>query len=1293
MSELAKKGLSQEQINEELGKAGITYMAEFNFQLYEMGKATYDLYNAEPEQQQALLYMMQVYEKKAWTWGTFGRALWKSVVDPVNLALMVGSAGTGFLAAKGIQAGVMKGLQTALTFGASRVAEKTVVETAKAGIKETTWMAFKRHATSRFALGMSATGAAGGATFGGLDAHHRQHVQIAADFQKDYSVANTAEGSAAGALVGGLLAFAFPVGAGTGKVAATNLTASIRETASGIGDTLARVKYNFEQLAPEFPQPAMGTPGATSSMFGGGSDAWKGLVNDVKRLAKSIRKTKQEAKQATKSSYTDQIKQDRQNESLGWKKNKDQWRADTTEESKLLTKGAKTYKLQSDRLNDPAKAERLSPDHLRQSLSNLESEIQTRIDLKQKLADELKDLKAKQANLERTDGDSGATVGRIITQKKTLETARAEHQANIDAKLAEDHHGFIATKQGMEAEELHLRGLLEYQERLNERMQAVTDHLHKLNEIETQQTTLKGKLDTAAEAAKKRAEEAAEKAAMALPPPPEPSKTPAKEHTGMPSIKLPDMASEKDWIRIFAYMRVVFTRSIKQLFSPKSDVNRSNKITRPVIDAVDKHLQDLGLVSKFVEKDSKREPYFQAEQPITWLPLHLPKIIKQGSVEKGLIRELQDKVIAIAKKDGWTDAEVQKAFKDFAIKNGTKLEHARANIRKLRAKVASDAYKPTKKFLGHGLNETHRQKLLNHLDHWDNTLDDLSKVSGGQNADEAIRTLRAIERKELRFYGNAKEPQDIRTLTLDTVDDTVYGLFRASFDENRSYIQHEGLWPKEVIEKRKNDKAPGMDSIHASAQYRQLLEFEIQEGLYNDQELSPKTIRASYLSLATENFERLIQNSIIEFYTKRDEKGALVNVPGNKWESTTISEYAGRLIQAQKKGWGSEALFAIEYLKRAKQLFGQGDLNTIPPQDMIEQYLKSLPQYKEDPGFRIWAETVINAHDDSSLPGRPNLLGWMLKENRFGWSAAASNVYGFDLGRRYRGTNYFSLPGSVTIQSTFWGKMLEFGAWFSGFKEIKFADMAPVGHKKVNFNPEQMSFVWKSDDETYIAPFRRMFLRWTMPGLVNDITSIKPWNLSDKTWQLNWKASPALLLLGGIGAAEAGWNEMVYHLSPDPEEGEEKERPDYYTGKVVNTYLNLVDGVYHNAILGLASAPAITLDFFGVIDYSKIEGISDWIRTPKYLAKKLDTFDILQDVSFIDSAQKEAKKAAEGRLKPQPLKNLRRRIRAARLKALKPMTPNRKTPKPRRPNPEKLNLKLLPELRSSSKKTVWPIKR
>ncbi|MCB1563867.1 MAG: hypothetical protein KDJ75_09860, partial [Alphaproteobacteria bacterium] len=966
--ELAKKGLSQEQIKEELGKAGITYMAEFNFQLYEMGKATYDLYNAKPEQQQALLYMMQVYEKKDWTWGTFGRALWKSVVDPVNLALMVGSAGTGFLAAKGIQAGVMKGLQTALTFGASAMVKEGAKTTATTAAKMTFRQRAAQAATSNLAFAGMGSGAIAGSVFGSIDADRRQHVQIAADFQDEYKISDTAIGGAMGAGMGGLFGWALPFAGGVGKAGIKGASSEFAKLA----DNLAWNPVEWLDTRPiRFDSNGNVVPGGrTSTTFGmnGGNainDLIKQLSNEAKKLARKQQGKKFQEQHA-------------------------QWAKNTADDEALLRNTKKTYDRFERTLQNQSWLDNAPEGRLRQKLGALEQDILKRGQKKQDLEFQLNELKELRKNLPEADAllDNFAELARERKDIKASRDALVKAGNASPDQLKDLDDTLISINTVIADAKKQIKTHAGHQKAIDNRIQAVTDHLHKLNEIETQQTALKGTLDTAAEAAKARAEAEAEKAATALPPPPEPSKTPAKEQAGMPSIKLPDMANEKDWIRIFAYMRVAFTGSIKQLFSPKADVNRSNKITRPVIDAVDTHLQDLGLVSKFVEKESKREPYFQAEQPITWLPLHLPKIIKKGTVEKGLIRELQDKVIAIAQKDGWADTEVKNAFIDFAKKNGTKLEHARANIRKLRAKVASDAYKPTRKFFGHGLNETHRQKLLNHLDHWDNTLDDLSKVSGGQNADEAIQTLRAIERKELQFYGNAKEPQDIRTLTLDTVDDTVYGLFRASFDENRSYIQHEGLWPKEVVEKRKVSKEPGMDSIHVSAQYRQLLEFEIQEGLYDDQRLSPKTIRASYLSLSTENFERLIQNDIIEFYTLRDENGGLKNVPGNKWESTAIQEYAGRLIQAKKKGWGSEALFAIEYLKRAKQLFGKGDLATIPEQEMIAQYLKSLPEYKEDPGFRIWAQAVINAHDKSSLPGRPNLLGWMLKENRFGWSAA-----------------------------------------------------------------------------------------------------------------------------------------------------------------------------------------------------------------------------------------------------------------------------------------------------------------
>lgn len=1167
---VTEKGWSKEESAIKLGEEGIQYMADFNFQLWAMGSAVKDIYSAKPEQQKAILYMMQAYENKDWTAATFGRAAWKGFSDPVNLALMAGSMGTGLLVSKGVQVGLMKGLQTALTFGASAIAKegaKTVITTTA---KATFWQTVKQAATSRIAAAGMASGAAAGTIFGAIDTDHRQHIKIAANFQDDYSIAETTQGGAIGAVFGGTLGWALPVAGGAGKASAS----LARDATSSLSDTLARVRSNFSELAPQFPQPAMGTPGATSSAFGAGDleKAANGLSQSVKQVWAALRKTKQDIKQATKSSYTDQVKIDRQSEAAGWLKNKAEWKADTALEDNLLKKGEKTYTLQSHRLNDPAKAERLSEGAVLQSQSNLDREIKARADMQKKLADELVALKDEQKALSSTDKGTGKTIGRIINQEADLKTAQAEHQANIDAGVPPSDTAFIATQKAVKAEERHLRRLEIHRQRLNERVTTIESNQTRLDNIETQQTTLKKQLDGAVDATKQRAEKESEEAFTKQIAPPKPGDdASAFLDKDLTQITLPEFKKPLDKLKILSRLK------FWHWGATKAYMIRSEKVTRPVIDAVDKQLQGLELSSTFEEKGSVRKFSDWKNAFKDTFAATLWKKIPVGEPKKGAIQQLQDELIKAAK-EGKSEQELKGIINTFRDTNKEKLRHFRASIQKLRAHVQEE-YK-TSDDAGTwrvGLQGDQKSALIAYLNDMDNMADDLLKGVDGAYTKEALKTLDDLKAGKLKAEGLRGEKTI--PLTLENIDDTDYGLFRANFLSNQSYARQTGLWAKPA------GKEINKFNIFATTQYIESLERSLDMGYYNHLPISGRN-RNSYTYLQSENNEAKWQNVLLDIYAARNEDGTALKI-GNWNDAKTVGNFVSTLTELYNDGYGHEAIFTLEMLLRLRQVEGRPELQTSPVYPEIQKALREDPRYDVDAAFTLWANKFAERSKAQRVgAATPDWFNKLFGDTRFGRSTAMVSSYFWEYTNRWRGVDNLSLPTSIAIQRQIWGPLKKFGTYMMGAKEIEFGTTDIFGHKRLSFNPADMKIVWKTDDETRLAVVRRALMRNIFVGLVDDIPSWKP-----STWKFN--IIPAVLV--GGAAAEAAAEEVIYYATPDYE-GKEKMTGWDLGERGLNTYLGALDT--------LQGIPLGALEFgINMTGMEKFSGVTDYLRLAGGLQK------------------------------------------------------------------------------------------
>jgi hypothetical protein len=91
------QGWSNERAAEELGQWGHDHMHDFNYDTFSGIGVARDSKNGGRDVQLATLYMMQAYDHKSVTLGSFGSAAWTAVTDPVNVGfLLLGIAGAAF---------------------------------------------------------------------------------------------------------------------------------------------------------------------------------------------------------------------------------------------------------------------------------------------------------------------------------------------------------------------------------------------------------------------------------------------------------------------------------------------------------------------------------------------------------------------------------------------------------------------------------------------------------------------------------------------------------------------------------------------------------------------------------------------------------------------------------------------------------------------------------------------------------------------------------------------------------------------------------------------------------------------------------------------------------------------------------------------------------------------------------------------------------------------------------------------------------------------------------------------
>ncbi len=175
---------------EELAKEGLNIMGEFNYNMtFGTAAQTVKIQDADDYTKTAFYYMMDTYDKKDVSSAGVGRAFKEMALDPLNYAMVIGTAGVGFFGKQ-----------------AAGSAAKGVL---KEGLKQS---------AIRYMTNPVAVGAVEGAAYTVVDDGARQDAAIGAGYQEAYDPVQGAVAGAVGAGVGGGLVKATDVAVkGIGK--------------------------------------------------------------------------------------------------------------------------------------------------------------------------------------------------------------------------------------------------------------------------------------------------------------------------------------------------------------------------------------------------------------------------------------------------------------------------------------------------------------------------------------------------------------------------------------------------------------------------------------------------------------------------------------------------------------------------------------------------------------------------------------------------------------------------------------------------------------------------------------------------------------------------------------------------------------------------------------------------------------------------------------------------------------------------------------------------------------------
>ncbi len=486
---------------------------------------------------------------------------------------------------------------------------------------------------------------------------------------------------------------------------------------------------------------------------------------------------------------------------------------------------------------------------------------------------------------------------------------------------------------------------------------------------------------------------------------------------------------------------------------------------RPIISAVNKSLQELGLIGKY----------------------------ENNEIQKGSVKDLHDKILE--KMEARKGEDIPALLDKYSTENKTELAHFRSSIQELRQHV-EDTYgypdpasgkmsgsKKSTKYFGLTLNQ--RKELIRYLTSMDDMGKGLQEGSKGQVAHDIQRVLNNL---------------DAKNYDVDDIKNTISGLSKAHELTNRAFIEATGRWPEMAQGLPDGSKA---QRELATKQVQKMTEKQIDAGFYPDQHFQGKPVK--YAALAEgENIEFLWQNELIEKYSARDENGNLKRQWGEGTSDPDVFQFTSALTDAYKGYFPHMAIDALEELHDLFQPWNNKwkidslkDQRTMPKADQMEFRLKSDDLYQEGSDFKRFTDKITaiaskppvgRQHDKKKF----GLYALFEEQNRPNRHEARMRTYRIQSLVEFQGLSRLSKPGDIVEKEvTFYGPLRKMGQFFTGAQSVERPKKAFLGGHLRDYTAKHTVVRHDPERETVGAELRRTLIRAGSLSTIDDIGGVK----------------------------------------------------------------------------------------------------------------------------------------------------------------------------------------------------------
>ncbi len=495
----------------------------------------------------------------------------------------------------------------------------------------------------------------------------------------------------------------------------------------------------------------------------------------------------------------------------------------------------------------------------------------------------------------------------------------------------------------------------------------------------------------------------------------------------------------------------------------KAMITRSEGITKPIVQYVDKKLSSLNITDS--------------------------------------IRQLNEDVLETVR-NGKNPEEI---IENFAKENGAALEEFSENMRQLKMHIEA-SYKTNKELTGsdkarwtYDLTEEQKATLLKYVEDMENIAIDLKAGMSGKNAHEMLESLKKIEGGESGYtYMDYKK--------------SVTGLSRAAEIANFSIMRTTGKW---------------LDgSGRAKGHYLRKIERGIDVGYYSNSPRGGKPIHLSELKeenieKAWQDFLAKFTDVDEQGHTFLNLEKDVKPIEAMITNFTTIAgpaleEYAvisakqlSRITQRSLRGDGIDPFpDDTNFLTAAKRMPHSGYFGDARSKDMLD---KVADVFKE-------ATEAKRGAPDENLFG---IKERFIDDNRWTRSLAMDRSYRFwepyemfDNPNSFLGRLGVGYPSALQLKGFFQHTLFKGPLTFMTGGRVEMANQRSLIDNFKSFYGRK--HIWKEEGESFTAPLKRAALRWGSGFTVKDTNgAYNPFK-----WDWNKKVAVPTAAAGGIYAAD-----------------------------------------------------------------------------------------------------------------------------------------------------------------------------